>query len=94
MERSCLVSDVRPTLVRGEPDKYLKSGPVEVPRKDRKVFIARTGQIGWSVFPIIIVWPERNGSVLDILIRTDIRSGLMEFGSKVTSPGDRWMAGE
>ena len=94
MERSCLVSDVRPALVRGEPDKYLKSGPVEVPRKDRKTCIALTGQIGWSVFPIIIVWPERNGSVLDTLILTDICSGLREFGRNVISHGDKWMAGE
>lgn len=80
--------------MRGEPDKYLKSGPVEVPRKDKNVFIARTEQIDWSVFPIIIVWPERNGSVLDSLIRTDICSGLTEFGSKVTLLGDKWTAEE
>ena len=36
-ERSCLVSDVRPALVRGEPDKYLKSGPVGVPGRTEKL---------------------------------------------------------
>ena len=55
MERSCLVSDLRPTLAKGESDKNWESRPVEVPREDRKVFTALTGQIVWSVFPIIIV---------------------------------------
>ena len=71
-------------------EKWTRWGP----RKDRKTCIALTGQIGWAVFPMIKVWPERNGSVLDTLILTDICWGLREFGRNVISHGDKWMAGE
>ena len=59
-----------------------------------EVFIALTGQTDSFVFPIRMIWPDGNGSVLVPLMRTDGCSGFPQGGRKLTSPRDKWMSEE
>ena len=57
----------------------MKRGPIVCDRCDRYVFIAKTGQSGDSIDPTVIVCPMRKGSVLDSLLCTVIKLGVLAF---------------
>ena len=54
----------------------MNKGPEEVSLPCRYFCMAKIGQRGRPVFPIVMVWPERNGSVLEALTFNFIKSGL------------------
>jgi hypothetical protein len=56
---------------------------------NRYVFIDITGQTGRLDIPILMVWPVRKGSVLEIFMRTDMDLGEAQLGKKVMSSGER-----
>ena len=101
MERSCLVSEVKASLVKGFPDACKKRGPGVGFLIAIQVFIARTGQTGWCVLSRRIVWPDLNGSVRNFysdrhVVRilpggeeSDIICGQVSLKAKKTKNGER-----
>ena len=57
-------------------------------------FFIITGHTLRLVDPIKIVWPERKGSVLETLMRTDMYLAVARLGRKTMSFGERWISGE
>lgn len=72
-----LVSDTKAFFVKGLPEDYMNNGPEEVVLVNRYFFMAEMGQRGTPDFPAVMVWPVRNGSVVEVLICTVMKSGLL-----------------